>query len=81
VTLHINDRRIIQLLQSIASLKGKTMEEALHDAVEHLIERERKRRPSSRPLKAIQDQFSHHSRQIKRFQPALWGTSKRSLLP
>jgi len=73
MTLHITDEATDRLVRLLAQKKGKTIEETVRAAITEQIERELKRRPSSKPLRAIRNALSAASkrtarRRIKRFE-------------
>jgi len=75
MALHICDPATDRLLRLLARKKGKSLTETLHEVVAHQIEREREKRPLSRPLRTIRNEFCRLSkraanRRIKRFEPA-----------
>jgi antitoxin VapB len=58
VPFHIKDPATDQAVRRLAKIKGKTLTDAIREAVEHEYERERARVPLIERLKPIQDQFA-----------------------
>ena len=57
MTLHITDRATDRLMRLLAQKKGRSIEETVREAVRHQIERERKKMPSERRLRSIQNRL------------------------
>lgn len=62
MTLHIKDFVTDEAARQLAKLKGKTLTEAIREAVEHELERERARIPLLERLTPIQDEFARLSK-------------------
>src|SRR5665213_3567699 len=62
MALHICDPATDRLLRLLARKKGKSLTETLHEVVAHQIEREREKRPLSRPLRTIRNEFCRLSK-------------------